>query len=109
MLIAVGLIIFMAVFIKVCSVHTPSSNPRKPPALKFSETLRRPIKKVSYHFFYSIYLLAVYFDRFIFFLYRILTLSCQQVPRSKFFETNEIEKNTSETINIQIGFHSNKL
>ncbi len=36
----------MVVFIKVCSVHTPSSNPRKPPALKITETLRRPIKKV---------------------------------------------------------------
>lgn len=47
LLIGIGLIIFMAVFIKVCSVHTPSSNPRKPPALKISETLRRPIKKVS--------------------------------------------------------------
>lgn len=47
MLIGIGFIIFMAIFLKVCSVHTPSSNPRKPPALKISETLRRPIKKVG--------------------------------------------------------------
>jgi disintegrin and metalloproteinase domain-containing protein 10 len=45
-LIAVGVIIFMGIFIKVCSVHTPSSNPRKPPALKISDTLRRPMKRV---------------------------------------------------------------
>lgn len=45
-LIVVGLIVFMAIFIKVCSVHTPSSNPQKPPALKITDTLRRPIKKV---------------------------------------------------------------
>ena len=54
MLIVLGLLVFMIVFIKVCSVHTPSSNPRKPPALKFSETLRRPMKRVtSSDFFFS--------------------------------------------------------
>lgn len=36
-------IIFMGVFIKCCAVHTPSSNPKKPPARRFSETLRRPM------------------------------------------------------------------
>ncbi len=46
MLMTIGLIIFMIAFIKVCSVHTPSSNPRKPPALKITDTLRRPIKHV---------------------------------------------------------------
>lgn len=38
----ITLIIVMAVFIKCCAVHTPSSNPKKPPARRFSETLRRP-------------------------------------------------------------------
>lgn len=36
-------IIFMGIFIKCCAVHTPSSNPKKPPARRFSETLRRPM------------------------------------------------------------------
>ena len=54
MLIVLGLLVFMIVFIKVCSVHTPSSNPRKPPALKFSETLRRPMKRVNIGLFSSI-------------------------------------------------------
>ena len=35
----VGFVIFMAAFIKVCAVHTPSSNPNKPPARPL--TLRR--------------------------------------------------------------------
>ncbi|XP_020898884.1 disintegrin and metalloproteinase domain-containing protein 10 [Exaiptasia diaphana] len=38
-LIGVGLILLMAGFIKICSVHTPSSNPNKPPARTL--TLRR--------------------------------------------------------------------
>ncbi len=46
MLMTAGVLVFMVAFIKVCSVHTPSSNPRKPPALKISDTLRRPIKHV---------------------------------------------------------------
>lgn len=45
-------IIFMGIFIKCCAVHTPSSNPKKPPARRFSETLRRPMhtlrRMVSY-------------------------------------------------------------
>lgn len=36
-------IIFMGMFIKCCAVHTPSSNPKKPPARRISDTLRRPI------------------------------------------------------------------
>lgn len=43
MLMGIFFIIFMGVFIKCCAVHTPSSNPKKPPARRFSETLRRPI------------------------------------------------------------------
>ena len=41
MLISTGLIVVMAVFIKVCAVHTPSSNPRKSKARKLTMTLRR--------------------------------------------------------------------
>lgn len=36
MLMCIGLVLFMAAFIKVCAVHTPSSNPRKPAARKLS-------------------------------------------------------------------------
>lgn len=42
-LFGIGFIIFMGIFIKCCAVHTPSSNPKKPPARRFSETLRRPM------------------------------------------------------------------
>jgi len=41
MLIAIGLILFMGLFIKVCAVHTPSSNPKAPPAQHWGDTLRR--------------------------------------------------------------------
>ena len=40
-LIALGLILFMGLFIKVCAVHTPSSNPKAPPAQHWGDTLRR--------------------------------------------------------------------
>ncbi|XP_052097567.1 disintegrin and metalloproteinase domain-containing protein 10-like isoform X2 [Mytilus californianus] len=40
-LIAIGLILFMGLFIKVCAVHTPSSNPKAPPAQNWGDTLRR--------------------------------------------------------------------
>lgn len=40
-LISLGLIIFMGLFIKVCAVHTPSSNPKAPPAQHWGDTLRR--------------------------------------------------------------------
>ncbi|XP_052131768.1 disintegrin and metalloproteinase domain-containing protein 10 isoform X1 [Frankliniella occidentalis] len=43
LLMGIFFIIFMAIFIKCCAVHTPSSNPKKPPARRFSETLRRPM------------------------------------------------------------------
>lgn len=48
MLMTVGVLVFMTAFIKVCSVHTPSSNPRKPAALKISDTLRRPMKNMPH-------------------------------------------------------------
>lgn len=37
-----ALLLFMAVFIKCCAVHTPSTNPNKTPALNIYDTLRRP-------------------------------------------------------------------
>lgn len=42
-LMGLAFIIVMGVFIKCCAVHTPSSNPKKPPARRISETLRRPM------------------------------------------------------------------
>lgn len=42
-LLGIGFIIFMGIFIKCCAVHTPSSNPKKRPARRISETLRRPM------------------------------------------------------------------
>jgi disintegrin and metalloproteinase domain-containing protein 10 len=36
LLMGVGLIVFMGIFIKLCAVHTPSSNPKKPPARKLT-------------------------------------------------------------------------
>ncbi|XP_055600262.1 disintegrin and metalloproteinase domain-containing protein 10 isoform X2 [Uranotaenia lowii] len=36
-------VIFMGMFIKCCAVHTPSSNPKKPPARRITDTLRRPM------------------------------------------------------------------
>lgn len=38
----VGFAIVMGIFIKCCAVHTPSSNPRKAPALRITDTLRHP-------------------------------------------------------------------
>ena len=43
-IIVVSVLVLMSIFIKVCSVHTPSSNPNKPAALKISETLRRKVR-----------------------------------------------------------------
>ncbi|CAD6190976.1 unnamed protein product [Caenorhabditis auriculariae] len=37
-----GLLCFMALFVKCCAVHTPSTNPNKPPALNIYQTLTRP-------------------------------------------------------------------
>ncbi|XP_035992257.1 disintegrin and metalloproteinase domain-containing protein 10 [Fundulus heteroclitus] len=41
LLMGVALILLMAGFIKVCSVHTPTSNPRLPEHMKLQDTLRR--------------------------------------------------------------------
>ncbi|KAK6617549.1 hypothetical protein RUM44_005137 [Polyplax serrata] len=43
LLMALAFVVFMGLFIKCCAVHTPSSNPKKPPARRLTETLRRPI------------------------------------------------------------------
>ncbi|XKL60573.1 hypothetical protein PGB90_007630 [Kerria lacca] len=42
-LMAVIFIFFLGAFIKCCAVHTPTSNPKKPPARSFRETIQRPI------------------------------------------------------------------
>ncbi|KAK5981454.1 Disintegrin and metalloproteinase domain-containing protein 10, partial [Trichostrongylus colubriformis] len=39
---ALIILVFMALFIKCCAVHTPSTNPNKPPALNLYQTLTRP-------------------------------------------------------------------
>ncbi|KAL1505705.1 hypothetical protein ABEB36_005210 [Hypothenemus hampei] len=52
LLMSIAFIIFMGLFIKCCAVHTPSSNPKKPPARRLSETLRRPmntLRRMRYH------------------------------------------------------------
>ncbi|KAK0425194.1 hypothetical protein QR680_009080 [Steinernema hermaphroditum] len=41
-LMGIGVIIVMALFVKCCAVHTPSTNPNKMPALNFYDTLRHP-------------------------------------------------------------------
>lgn len=43
LLMSIGFVIVMGIFIKCCAVHTPSSNPKKPPARRIGETLRRPM------------------------------------------------------------------
>jgi len=55
MLMGVSFVIIMGVFIKCCAVHTPSSNPKKPPARRFSETLRRPITTLRRMVFFNNY------------------------------------------------------
>ncbi|XP_058452877.1 disintegrin and metalloproteinase domain-containing protein 10 isoform X2 [Malaya genurostris] len=45
-------VIFMGMFIKCCAVHTPSSNPKKPPARRITDTLRRPmntLRRMRHH------------------------------------------------------------
>ncbi|KAK4021038.1 hypothetical protein OUZ56_002972 [Daphnia magna] len=42
LLMGVAFVLFMGVFIKCCAVHTPSSNPKKQPALSITHTLRHP-------------------------------------------------------------------
>lgn len=45
-------VIFMGMFIKCCAVHTPSSNPKKAPARRIQDTLRRPmntLRRMRHH------------------------------------------------------------
>jgi len=39
---SISIIMVMGIFIKCCAVHTPSSNPKKRPAVRISDTLRHP-------------------------------------------------------------------
>uniref|UniRef100_T1IMD0 ADAM10 endopeptidase n=1 Tax=Strigamia maritima TaxID=126957 RepID=T1IMD0_STRMM len=43
-------IIVMGAFIKCCAVHTPSSNPKQPPARRISDTLRQPAQSLRRKF-----------------------------------------------------------
>lgn len=45
-LIGICFVIVMGIFVKCCAVHTPSSNPKKPPARRISETLRHPMNTI---------------------------------------------------------------
>ncbi|KAI1728340.1 metallo-peptidase family m12B reprolysin-like domain-containing protein [Ditylenchus destructor] len=40
--IGIGVLLFMALFVKCCAVHTPSTNPNKLPAQHLTDTLRHP-------------------------------------------------------------------
>merc|ERR1711981_1348745 len=44
LLMGIAFVIFMACFIRCFAIHTPSSNPRLPKNLHFTETLRRPVR-----------------------------------------------------------------
>lgn len=41
-LVAIGFMMLMYVFIECCAVHTPTSNPKKKPAIRISDTIRHP-------------------------------------------------------------------
>lgn len=43
LLMGIAFVVVMGCFIKCCAVHTPSSNPKKQPARRLSETLRHPM------------------------------------------------------------------
>jgi len=47
LLMGISFVIFMAIFIRCCAIHTPSSNPNLPKNLQFSETLRRPVRSLQ--------------------------------------------------------------
>jgi len=47
LLFGIAFVIFMAIFIKCFAIHTPSSNPRLPKNLHFTETLRRPVRSLQ--------------------------------------------------------------
>ncbi|XP_059091577.1 disintegrin and metalloproteinase domain-containing protein 10-like isoform X2 [Tigriopus californicus] len=44
---SIALVIFMAIFIRCCAIHTPSSNPHLPKNLHLTETLRRPVRSLQ--------------------------------------------------------------
>ncbi|XP_065321605.1 disintegrin and metalloproteinase domain-containing protein 10-like [Gordionus sp. m RMFG-2023] len=55
-LITLGMMLFMGLFVKCCAVHTPSSNPKRPPARTFSDTMSRTahtIRRTSHHVLHS--------------------------------------------------------
>ena len=54
-LMGIGLTLIMAVFVKCCAVHTPSTNPNKAPAQSIYETLRRPQTLIVRLFFVAVY------------------------------------------------------
>ncbi|XP_037092408.1 disintegrin and metalloproteinase domain-containing protein 10 homolog [Pollicipes pollicipes] len=43
LLISVAFVVVMALFIRCCAVHTPSSNPKRAPPRKFADTLKHPM------------------------------------------------------------------
>jgi len=47
LLMGIAFVIFMACFIRCFAIHTPSSNPRLPKNLHFTETLRRPARALK--------------------------------------------------------------
>jgi len=52
LIMGIGFVIVMALFIKCCASHTPSSNPNMKPRLHVGETLRRPmqtLRRKRYH------------------------------------------------------------
>jgi disintegrin and metalloproteinase domain-containing protein 10 len=54
LLMGVGLVVLMALFIKICAVHTPSSNPKQPPARKLTLPRRQAHRsQVLFHQFHD--------------------------------------------------------
>eukprot|EP00095_Tigriopus_kingsejongensis_P005881 maker-scaffold38_size502422-snap-gene-4.24 protein:Tk05881 transcript:maker-scaffold38_size502422-snap-gene-4.24-mRNA-1 annotation:"disintegrin and metalloproteinase domain-containing protein 10 isoform x3" len=43
----IAFVIVMAIFIRCCAIHTPSSNPNLPKNLHLNETLRRPVRSLQ--------------------------------------------------------------
>lgn len=85
-LIGVIFVIFMGLFIKCCAVHTPSSNPKKPPARRISETLRRPmdtlrrmVNILTFRLFLSFFYNSLLFF-FCFSLNRDITIITMRLP-----------------------------
>ncbi len=47
LLAGVALVVFIALCIRCCAIHTPSSNPNLPKNLHIGETLRRPMRSMK--------------------------------------------------------------